>query len=172
MPCLMPIRVNTFFLCISGSLVLIAAGYGQDSSIFSGRTDVTQILDMESNKTCTTIANYPLAVIGSSFGLVDNTPVVCSGGTNDGRKPECYYHDKASDTWNLLLTMSPLRYKAGYIPLRGGLWIVGGQSLHGANTKTSVFVYMNGTEVEGPELPDRRMTPCLVALNEDEVSKG
>ena len=124
---------------------------------------------MESNKTCTTIANYPLAVIGSSFGLVDNTPVVCSGGTNDGRKPECYYHNKASDTWTLLLTMSPLRYKAGYIPLRGGLWIVGGQSLNGANTKTSVFVYMNGTEVEGPELPDRRMTPCLVALNEDEV---
>ena len=128
---------------------------------------------MDSNKTCTTIANYPFAVIGSSFGLVDNTPVVCAGATNVERKPVCYYHDKASDTWNLLLTINPDRYAAGYIPLRGGLWMVGGFCANcGSNSKTSIFVYMNGTEVEGPELPDRRMTPCLVALNDDEVSKG
>ena len=162
--------LNTFFLCISGSLILIAAGYGQDSSILSGRTDVTQILDMESNKACTTIANYPLKAIGTSSGLIDNKPLVCSGGTPDGRMPECYYHDKATDTWTHLLDMDPVKYKAGFIPLRGGLWIVGGQCANcGSNSKTTTFVYMNGTEVEGPELPDRRMTPCLVALNEDEV---
>ena len=114
---------STIHSFIPGSLILLAVGWNLDDD---ERTDLCQVLDIESTSSCSNLAQYPIQVINAIGGLVDQTPVIC-GGTVSDRVDPCYKHDRTTNTWSLLGNMNRPRGWHAAAPLLGGsvLWVTG-----------------------------------------------
>ena len=69
-------------------------------------TDDSQVVDLESTKTCSNLPSYPLRLIGATGGVINGSPLICggegraSGESSNAIQSSCYMYDKTSQTWN------------------------------------------------------------------------
>ena len=117
------------------------------------------------NKTCRSIAQYPLRVYASSAGLVQGKPLIC-GGIYRGfhrRLTPCYIYKPSTNSWPFLAYLRTYRLMSAGIGMLGGVWITGGWNGR-ESVKSTEFVFENGTVIQGPDLPSARDGHCMVDL--------
>ena len=146
---------------ISGSLILVATGYG------SSYTDKCQVIDVSSSTSCANLPSYPYSMRYATGGVINNSPVICGGYRRSGSPREqesCYRFNENSNSWNLHCKMTSRRYYHAASVIQDALFITGGN--YPGSTE---FIHANGTVTSGPNLPVARHGHCMVTLHDSKV---
>ena len=92
-------------------------------------TNKAQVVNIQSDSTCTGLADYPMDLWGATGGVIDGRPLIC-GGTSSGSNNEqssCYIFNKELHQWQLHANLKTERYEAASAILdNGNLFITGG----------------------------------------------
>ena len=127
-----------------------------------------EVVDVDGSATCSDLAPYPVDPTYGGGGLLENTPVLCGGGSST---TECYSYDKASTTWQLLGNLVTGRRFFGAAIFKGALWVTGGYSgvsPSGVGIDSTEIIALDGTVTSGTNLPNARYGHCMVVINNDE----
>jgi len=150
--------------CSKGALILVATGSFKDHA---------QVVDMNSNNTCTNLKEYPIRMLFASGGVVGGSPTICGGYgddlySSDENRKECYAYHKSSNAWKLHANMESKRKFHSSVVMNGALWVLGGADIF-PNLQSTEYIYANGTVVAGPNLPSGRFGNCPVTLHDGKV---
>ena len=145
---------------------VIITGFGEDNS----KMEVLQTLDAKTNLCHASSYDYPLDVGVSSGALVDNQIIICGGDISATETDSCFKFGK-DQNWKRFGKMSRPRSASASVALPDGIWVTGG-SEQDEILKTTEVIYLNGTTVPGPQLPEPRYTHCLVKYKDTIFSIG
>ena len=148
----------------SGRLILVAAG----------ASSLAQVVDLNSNNTCTNLPEFPTAISGASGGVIEGSPMICGergrayGQYSDEDQNECYAYDKSSQAWKFHAYLKEKRRHHSSVVMNGALWVLGGYSAL-YHFDTTEYIYANGTVVAGPNLPTANHGHCSVTLHDGKI---
>ena len=80
--------------------------------------------------------------------------------------PVCFKYQKDLQTWNYFANLGFPRIRSASALSKDSLFITGGESLNPSSPaiNSTLFVYINGTVITGPEMPSPRSNHCMVTL--------
>ena len=94
--------------------------------------DFSQVVDVNSNKSCTDLPPYPVKMSSATGGVLKGSPLICGGYHKDETinpseiHSSCYMHEKSSNTWILHANMNTKRYDHSCACHDNVLWLTGG----------------------------------------------
>ena len=122
-----------------------------------------EVLDSASSNATTKVCQastleYPLDIYGATGALVCNEIGICGGYPYTS---SC--HQLGQDKhWKLMAQMSIPRADSASVSVQNGLWITGGQDNRRNTLKSTETMYLNGSSITGPSLPQPRFGHCMV----------
>ena len=137
--------------------------------------DYSQVVDMKSTNSCPNLNSYPLKMSAATGGLVNGSPVICggygraNGESSDNSQSSCYSFDTLSQAWTLLAEMNTKRYYPSSVVTNKGLWVTGGMNNGGHYLASTEYIYINGSVINGPNLPSARYGHCMVTLPDGNI---
>ena len=151
-------------ILFSGSLILVATGY--DGS--KGDQDLVQVVDLNSNTSCSSLQNFPSAVDGATGAVLNNIPIICGGRDNNFEyQNACYAYEKSSQSWLLHAKMNNRKAVASTTVINGALLVSGG--FNEDYLASSEYIYPNGTVSAGPTMPTGRYSHCTITLHDGRI---
>ena len=107
---------------------------------------------------------------GSIGGLIQGQPIICGGyvdnSTNYGFLQDCLV---TTSHPNIKINMLKKRTLASSVVLnQDTLWVIGGED-DSHHLKSTEFIKLNQTSVEGPELPFTITSHCAVKYKENKI---
>ena len=135
----------------------------------------SEVIDVKSSKPCKTIAKYPLRVWRTAGDVLDHKVVICGGSNFDTRSLDhnsCYAHDPDTNTWNLFARMRTERSSHSAVAVQDGLWVTGGWGGNRGRLewfRSTESIFLNGSVVQGVDLPSARSGHCTVDLRDGRV---
>merc|ERR1711970_1395953 len=108
-------------------------------------------------------------------GLVNGSPVICGGygkaknESSNKMQSSCYSFDTPSQAWKLLAEMNSKRYYPSSVVTNEGLWVTGGFNADNSNLASTEYIYINGSVINGPNLPSVRSDHCMVTLPDGNI---
>ena len=106
----------------SGPLILVASGLAW----YSEFTDLSQVVDLNSNTSCSNLQKFLSKIAYSTGALLNNIPIICGG--EDSKlvvQNSCFAYDKSSESWLLHAKMSKRRSLASATVINDALWVSG-----------------------------------------------
>ena len=125
---------------------------------------VVEVIDLKSEKNCSSLPDYPIRVTFASGALLEGSPVICGGrnGSNYDHD-ECYIYNASTNEWELLARIKNPRSFYASVIVNNALWITGGfYDPYGLDS--SEYVFPNGTVTQGPTLTAPIRRHCIVQL--------
>jgi len=142
---------------------ILITGRNRYDNRYDDNAPKMEVLDSASSNATTKVCQastfeYPLDIYAATGALVGNDIVICGGYPAIS---SC--HQLGLDKhWKLMAQMSIPRYASASVSVQNGLWITGGYD-DGDNTlKSTETMYLNGSSITGPSLPQPRVGHCMV----------
>lgn len=127
-----------------------------------------EIIDMENpGIICQDLGTYAVKTMGAQGGvLYEAWPMFCGGYDEDHTiLSDCYMVDGSSQTVGHMLEP---RMNGASFQMQDSIWIIGGYTNNGG-TNSSEFIYLNGTAIQGPELPLPVYDHCVAPLDDSRL---
>ena len=133
-----------------------------------------QLVDLMTNKSCRSFAQYPLRVRQAAGGLLQGKPLICGGrhsytANTKGAVSACYLHNSSINDWVHFTSLHTSRSRHASASVEGALWMTGGLDSGHKRLKSTEFVHGNGSVLQGPDLPSPRSGHCMVDLKDGRV---
>merc|ERR1711963_182812 len=110
-------------------LILVATGYGESKRQWGNEKDLVQVVDLNSNNSCSNLQKFPSKVYKASGGVLNNIPIICGGYDNNYiQQNSCFAYEKSSQSWLLHAKMNDRKLDASTAVINGALLVSGGYS--------------------------------------------
>ena len=129
---------------------------------------LTEVIDLaDESTTCAIRPDFPIQAAEASGGLVnDAVPLVCGGFNRPNLISDCY--DPISASPDPVATLSTPRAGSASVAIGRHLWVTGGFD-GSSNVNSTEFVDIDGSVVEGPDLPIPTGVHCILKVNANTV---
>ena len=160
--------------------MLVATGYTETRSEYctcGSNTNKAQVVDLYSNTKCSALPEYPLFLYGAVVGVMERSPLICSGFGKSDESSEiseyqsaCYKYQKQSQQWEIHANLKTNGYFAAGSMIGNDLWITGGYQNGVGDLASTEYVKPDGSVIDGPDLPEPNSGHCMVSLHDGTVA--